>query len=156
MKIIYSDQPVEVLGKRGTIKSIFLVGPTPRDKKVKSWRPEAIEILKDLGFNGIVFVPEWSTGEFKGTYLDQVDWEWKALHLSSAIAAWVPRSLPGMPALTTNFELGYWLAKSPQKVRYGRPEESAKNRYLDWSYSKCTGRTPQNSLEGLLKEGVVF
>ena len=40
-------------------KSIFLAGPTPRSKEVKSWRPEAIRLLKEKGFDGVVFVPEF-------------------------------------------------------------------------------------------------
>ncbi len=39
-------------------KSIFLAGPTPRNKEVKSWRGEALEILQRLGFDGVVYVPE--------------------------------------------------------------------------------------------------
>ena len=43
MIINYSDQ--EVL--KGT-KSIFLAGPTPRDKEITSWRNEACKILEKL------------------------------------------------------------------------------------------------------------
>ncbi len=32
--------------------SIFLAGPTPRSTDVKSWRKEAIEILKKLELRG--------------------------------------------------------------------------------------------------------
>lgn len=39
-------------------KSIFLAGPTPRDKNTPSWRPQALEILRDMGFGGPVYVPE--------------------------------------------------------------------------------------------------
>lgn len=37
-------------------KSIFLAGPTPRSKEVQSWRPEALRILKNLGYDGQVYV----------------------------------------------------------------------------------------------------
>lgn len=53
MKINYSDQ--EVIKNE---KSIFLAGPTPRSLDVETWRKEAIKILKDLGFDGVVYVPE--------------------------------------------------------------------------------------------------
>lgn len=40
-------------------KSIFLAGPTPRNKdEVESWRPDALKILEDKGFDGVVFIPE--------------------------------------------------------------------------------------------------
>lgn len=58
MKVSYSDAPV-VMGE----KSIFLAGPTVRKEQQQdwekgSWRNEAIEILQELGFDGIVYVPE--------------------------------------------------------------------------------------------------
>ena len=53
MKINYSDQ--EVIKNE---KSIFLAEPTPRSLDVETWRKEAIKILKDLGFDGVVYVPE--------------------------------------------------------------------------------------------------
>lgn len=52
MIINYSDQEV-IKGE----KSIFLAGPTPRGENVISWRAEACEILKQLGFDGVVYVP---------------------------------------------------------------------------------------------------
>lgn len=56
MIINYSDQTI-IKNK----KSIFLAGPTPRDEKIKSWRITACERLNELGFDGIVYVPEYST-----------------------------------------------------------------------------------------------
>jgi hypothetical protein len=53
MTISYYDQEV-IEGE----KSIFLAGPTPRTPGIISWRKEACEILEELGFNGIVYVPE--------------------------------------------------------------------------------------------------
>lgn len=52
----YSDQ--EVL--KGE-KSIFLAGPTPRENNDVSWRVEACKILEDNGFDGIVYIPEYSS-----------------------------------------------------------------------------------------------
>ena len=37
-------------------KSIVLCGPTPRNNNVISWRVEAIEILKNTKFDGIVYL----------------------------------------------------------------------------------------------------
>lgn len=49
----YEDKVIECK------KSIFLAGPTLRKEIVKSWRPQAIEILEELGFDGVVYVPEF-------------------------------------------------------------------------------------------------
>lgn len=53
MIINYSDQTI-IKNK----KSIFLAGPTPRDEKTKSWRTTACERLNELGFDGVVYVPD--------------------------------------------------------------------------------------------------
>jgi len=147
MNVLYSNQSKF----SGGGPSIFLVGPTPRSANVASWRPEAIKILADLNFKGTVLVPEWENFSTKTSYEDQVDWERAGLENADIIACWVPRNMETMPALTTNVEFGFWLARAPHKIRYGRPDDSVKNRYLDWLYFKETNRYPHNSLKSLLE-----
>jgi nucleoside 2-deoxyribosyltransferase len=148
MQILYSDQP----SFEGGTPSIFLAGPTPRSQDVLSWRPTAIDILKNLGFQGTVLVPERHDGNAKTIYIDQVEWEYAGLSRCTRICIWVPRTMTTMPALTTNVEFGYWLAKSKDRVRYGRPQAAVNTRYLDWLYYKETGRLPDNDLTDLLQE----
>lgn len=145
MIVNYSDETV----KQGQ-KSIFLAGPTPRSNKVDSWRPKAIEILKNLNFDGIVYIPERNFDDRNFDYTNQVEWEKEALYKADVVVFWIPRKLPDMPAFTTNVEFGFWLAKNPQKVVYGRPDDSEKNRYLDWLYKVQTTKLPKNSLEQTL------
>ena len=147
MIINYSDQEV-LKGK----KSIFLAGPTPRDDSVQSWRVDACKLIEDLGFDGVVYDPEYSTLKPRGDYLDQVEWEREALSNASVILFWVPRVLPDMPAFTTNVEFGYWIHTG--KVIYGRPDDARKIRYLDWLYKKDTNKDPYNNLVDLLKEAI--
>lgn len=127
MKIVYSDQePPETF-----TKSIFLAGPTPRSADVASWRPHALAILEQLEFEGVVFVPEFSTG--KATDYDtQVEWEKKCLTMADIILFWVPRELKTMPAFTTNVEFGTWIDSG--KVIFGAPDGAPKNTYLKWLY----------------------
>jgi hypothetical protein len=54
MIVNYSNQPV-IKGK----KSIFFAGPTPRSKNVKSWRIEAIEKIRQLNFDGVIYILEY-------------------------------------------------------------------------------------------------
>lgn len=137
------------------LSSIFLAGPTPRDKDVKSWRPEAVAILERLGFNGVVAIPEAENGVFKGDYDGQVEWEHEALEMASVIVFWVPRDLKTMPAMITNVEFGRYVSPYCTKsVVYGRPPEAPKNRYLDWHYRKWTGQEPCFTLEDTLKTAV--
>ena len=147
MKINYSDQEV-IVGE----KSIFLAGPTPRSKEVKTWRKEACEKLEKLGFDGVVYVPEYSTYKPLESYLNQVEWERKALSNASVIVFWIPRKLPDMPGFTTNVEFGYWIHTG--KIIYGRPDNSEKNRYLDWLYEKDTNMKPINNLDELLASAI--
>ena len=150
MKINYSDKPV-LKGK----KSIFLAGPTPRSLDIETWRIEAIEILKKLGFDGIIYVPEKEFDDRTFNYENQVWWEREALYNASTIVFWIPRS-KDLPAFTTNVEFGYWLSKNNEKVLFGRPDDSEKNRYLDWLYKTETGKESFNNLDDLLKEAIVL
>ncbi len=145
MEINYSDQKI-IKGK----KSIFLAGPTPRGENVISWRTEACKILAELGFDGVVYVPEYSTWKPKEDYIDQAMWERTALTEATTILFWIPRKLPELPAFTTNVEFGYWLHS--KKVIYGRPDNAQKTKYLDWLYELDYNKKPFNNLEELLKE----
>ena len=144
MIVNYSNQKI-ITGE----KAIFLAGPTPRDKNTTSWRNEAIKILEKLGFDGIVYVPEYSTWKPKADYVDQAMWERVGLSNATIIAFWIPRHLPDMPAFTTNVEFGYWLHSG--KVVYGRPNDAEKIKYLDWLYKLDYNEEPVASLEELLK-----
>jgi len=132
MKVLTpNDEIPEDLGP-----SIFLVGPTPRNREIKSWRPEAISILIELGFEGTVVAPEvFGTEEWNPVYGNQIEWEHQGLEKSTVIAAWVPRNIEGdMPAFTTNVEFGIWYKE--RKFLYGRPEWADKCSYLDYVYYK--------------------
>lgn len=130
MQIVYAQEEAP----QAYTKSIFLVGPTPRDKDTESWRPYMLSVLEGLGYDGVVFTPEPRDGKWCGGYDHQVEWESKHLELADIIIAWVPRKSPSMPAFTTNVEFGEWLRSG--KLLYGRPAWAEKCRYLDWKYEE--------------------
>lgn len=116
------------------LKSIFLAGPTPRSPDVPSWRPRAVELLRGMGFNGTVFVPEdgdcmakYTDAQFK--YDAQIEWELEALHSATVVAFWIPREIETMPAFTTNVEFGLFAAR--RNVVLGAPPEAPKMKYLE-------------------------
>ena len=106
--------------------SVFLAGPTPRSEDVDSWRPEALAILEEKGYDGVVFVPE--PFDKKGGYESQVEWEDKHLNMADCILFWIPRS-EDLPGYTTNVEFGEWFKSG--KIVIGFPEEAQKVRYLE-------------------------
>jgi 8-oxo-dGTP pyrophosphatase MutT (NUDIX family) len=140
-------------------KSIFLAGPTPRNRKEQeSWRPDALKILEDQGYDGVVFVPENRDGIFKNNYDDQVEWEEKYLKLADCIVFWVPRDIspdskgyPKMAAFTTNVEWGVWCESG--KVVFGAPKDADKNTYLKYyadKYKVPTATTLTETLDNAL------
>jgi 8-oxo-dGTP pyrophosphatase MutT (NUDIX family) len=129
MNVVYSRQPLPDVIE----KSIFLAGPTPRSADFPSWRPEALKILKELGYDGTVFVPEESDGGALEEYDKdpQIAWETEMLSLADCIVFWVPRDLKDMPAFTTNIEWGIWMRSG--RAVLGAPEGAPKMNYFNWT-----------------------
>jgi 8-oxo-dGTP pyrophosphatase MutT (NUDIX family) len=114
-------------------KSMFLAGPSPRNHADPNWREEAVKILEELDYEGVVFLPIWRDGPQDTKthdYDSQVDWENKYLEMADCVVFWVPRDLKVLPAFTTNVEFGLWLNSG--KAVLGYPPGAEKMRYLDW------------------------
>ena len=150
MQVIYVDGEQPVI----TTPSIFLAGPTPRDSTTLSWRPDAIEIFKELNFEGQVYIPENGDYNSQFEYYNQVEWEWDHLHGASVILFWVPREILRMPAFTTNVEFGFYVANRPERCVYGRPDWAEKKGYLDWLFEKNTGKKPENDLKTTIIQAI--
>jgi hypothetical protein len=147
MNTVFANQPLELRPR-----SIFLAGPTPRSAEIRSWRPEALDLLGELGFAGTVLIPERQDWTIKFNYADQVEWEYAGLEGCSIIAFWVPRQMATLPGLTTNVEFGRYVDSG--RCVYGRPENAPHTSYLDWLYKKMTGNSPQSALRETLAEAV--
>lgn len=93
-------------------KSIFLAGPSlrPEQEHLVSWRIKAIEILKMLNYDGVVFVPESRGGNYKDLEFSKVnDWEFKCLNMADNILFYLNRNIEeGLLGLTSNTEIGLW------------------------------------------------
>jgi hypothetical protein len=127
MKIIYARERIDT-----DKPSVFLAGPTPRDKDTKGWRLEAIRYLNDT--DCYIFVPEPRNGRWTKNYIEQVEWEEKALTSATVILFWIPRNDSTMLGLTTNDEWGHW--KTSGKCVLGVPEGAFRTRYQEYYANK--------------------
>eukprot|EP00026_Physarum_polycephalum_P010912 Phypoly_transcript_11098.p1 GENE.Phypoly_transcript_11098~~Phypoly_transcript_11098.p1 ORF type:complete len:408 (-),score=65.91 Phypoly_transcript_11098:24-1220(-) len=126
VKVVWAQQPLP----EKVTKSIFLAGPTPRSADIPSWRAEALNIFKELGYDGHVYIPQMVDFEaFKIPYdwTAQVVWEADALHAADVIVFWIPRNMETLPGLTTNDEYGTW--KLSGKAILGAPATATKVSY---------------------------
>lgn len=148
MKVVYAKQPFP----DEWTSAIFLAGPTPRDAGTPSWRPEALRLLDEMGYQGVVFVPEDAEGEWGSghdAYMNQIDWERKGLDLADIIVFWVPRVMENMPALTTNVEFGRYVTSD--KIVFGAPEWAKSVRYLETMLKTETGGERHLELKDTLR-----
>ena len=118
--------------------NVFLAGPTPRNKDIVSWRNNIISIFNNLQFKGNLLIPEFrdNTTLMEFEFDEQIEWENKALDLADIIIFWIPRELDNMPGYTTNIEFGFWLAKNPNKLCIGAPDNAPKMKYIKYQAIK--------------------
>lgn len=114
-------------------KVIFMAGCTVRGNQphLTSWRFDFIEEFKRQNFNGTLIIPEFTDRKAsdKGKKWIPI-WEFTGLRRADVIMFWIPRTRE-LIGLTTNWEHGYWVARKPNKLVYGRPDDSYRNGYID-------------------------
>lgn len=94
MKVYYAGMPLPERGPDGVIhNSVFLAGPTPRTSAARSWRPAAMDLLEEQGFQGSVFVPETAGLGWLKDYKAQITgsgppWGEPPVSSSGSIANW--------------------------------------------------------------------
>lgn len=132
--------------------SIFLAGPLPRKEGIKNWKDDVLKYLRELKYNGVVYIPEKrNKGIIEGD-IDETNWEIEAMKNASKIVFWIPRQFPDMLGLTSNVEFGLWLSSG--KILYGRPDNAYMMEYLDLMYEKFYNKKPHNNLFELIKEAI--
>jgi 8-oxo-dGTP pyrophosphatase MutT (NUDIX family) len=124
--ISFPHEPSEMFAK-----SIFLAGPAPRSLEDANWRKEALKILEELGYDGVVFDPLPENPDDWSIYTDrQISWEKRYLDMADVLVFWIPRVKEKMPGLTTNVEYGMYLESG--KVLLGFPQTADSMHYLAW------------------------
>lgn len=132
---------------------IFLAGPTPRDKNIPSWRPEALKIFEKLGFEGTIYIPELREKSYydSETSFNEMKWDQIALENSKVVMFWIPRNNE-MLGLSTNIEFGYLINKG--NIVYGRPKDAIRCEFLDFLYKEKLGKEYSITLEDTIKEAI--
>ena len=163
MKQFYYDNctKLEINNFNGPV--IFLAGPTVRgnqyDKLGPSWRVKACKLLKEYGFDGAVVLPEFTNPyESDKGRTELPVWEHNGLTRADCILFWLPRTRE-LWGLNTNSEHGFWLAKDPLKLVYGRPDDAFRIAYNDIMHNQIyheldTTRPIYNTLEDTVKASI--
>lgn len=110
-------------------QSIFLAGPSPREKHHPNWRLDALQILEKKQFAGDAFIPLSRDVQLTQSLEGQIEWELTYLDKASVIVFWVPRDLETLPGFTTNVEFGMYVKSG--KIVLGFPKEAPHMRYLE-------------------------
>ena len=143
------ETPIETV-KNVEGKVIFLAGPTVRGNQTHlqpSWRFEAEKIFQDLNFDGTIIIPEFASPTQSDKSRPDIPlWENEGLKRADCILFWVARTRE-LIALTTNFELGYWIAKDRNKVVYGRPDDAYRISYSDIMWKQHGIETKSDNVE---------
>ena len=106
MQVIYYGEEMPYKFSR----SLFLAGPSLRSgQEGESWRKDALHILDDMGFDGLVFVPENREGRLDEhhDYEGLVSWEEKHLNVADCILFWVPRQMEKLPGSDHQYRMGH-------------------------------------------------
>lgn len=131
MNQIRYETPIKDIDFR--LQTIFLAGPTVRGNQphLTSWRLDAVTEFKRRGFAGNLIIPEFSNRKESDQFrYDIPQWEYAGLQMAHCIMFWIPRTKE-LIGLTTNHELGYWMALDRSKVVYGRPNDAYRMTYCD-------------------------
>lgn len=156
MRILRYDSTHEEILEPRKYPKIFLAGPTIRahQSHLKSWREDALDIFAQNNFNGTIFIPEFLERNETNLEKGQIPiWEFVALQEADCILFWIPRT-EELIGLTTNYELGYWVARERSKVIYGRPDDAYRISYPDLMWSADAEPGESTEIYNTLKDTV--
>ena len=117
--LFYDDKIGHSLDQLRRQGAVFLGGPTSRDAIPDYlWRKDAHHYLRTAGFDGFIIAPEFRGQSYLlNTFKDDFTssdfvhkWERVGLRHSKYRVFWVPRNREQLLGLTTNRELGQWMA----------------------------------------------
>ncbi len=120
-------------------KTVFLIGPSPRNADIKSYREGFESALASLDPDG-----EWAIFNPEGDAFDPTRgpdyalWELEMLERCSVIVIGLNTQQDTMPGLTTRVEAGLMLGKGRSNLVVWRPKGSWRTRYI-WDRAMSLG-----------------
>jgi 8-oxo-dGTP pyrophosphatase MutT (NUDIX family) len=136
-------------------KMLFLADSTfQQDKLNSSWRMDAIQWLEQLGYDGIVYIPEDREGSPTNAVLDdeaRIRWTHGAQMRSDVIVFWLPADIKSSSDIVTGVELGWLMASG--RIILAMPSETEKVRDLRL-YAQQFGVPYYTTLSKALDEAV--
>lgn len=154
--LVYCYQNLESIPSREL--SIFLAGPSSRDDVLSfKWRSFAHHYLRQVGFQGIIVIPEpreddWSFKDTSPTSI--VEWEATRLLKVTLGFFWIPRHPVQLPGRVTNTEVGFLAgmayadpARFRQRIIWGYPLDAWKVKSEHHWLSNVAGIEPFHDLK---------
>lgn len=138
--VVYANEK-PLLSKR----SIFLAGPSRINASAKkSWRQKALDILEELGYHGVVYVPEiCSDSTIQKVDLQYLNlWSRTVMDQCGCICFYMVRNLSkGVVGVSADIDFGLYMHKRPDKIVFGHPIWADCTGQLDYQYiSRKLGR----------------
>lgn len=150
--------------------SIFLAGPTVRGVGRTPWRAEALELLKQSLFPGLVVLPEFRDRPFE-TAASQVfgsgvspvpdmsvrsynvlHWETCGIENCTVVLFWMPfcigpaDSVESLPGFTTRAEVSRETARAPHRIVLGMPPGALSSGHIRY-HAQRAGLAVHRTLE---------
>ena len=128
MQLVFVGEPYP----QNVEKMLFLADSTiPQGRLRCSWRIQSIQLLEQLGYDSVVYIPEDREGCPTTVPLDyaaRVKWALGAMMRSDVIVFWLPEDPKCLPNIMMGVELG-WLMESG-RIILGIPSETEEVRDL--------------------------
>ncbi len=167
--LFYDDQDLhQQLAARP--RSMFLGGPTARGVPRTPWRLQALELLGQLGYGGLVVIPEFFDGQFdvhaplvfergkspvpnvRALSYNVLRWETAGIELCETVLFWMPFGIsapddPGsLPGFTTRAEVSREISRDPSRLVLGMPPQVLAGGHIRF-HAHAAGLTVHETLE---------
>ena len=139
-------------------KSLYLAGPTTLEATFnESWRKMACNMLKDLGYRGIVYIPEFKEKVYHEESKD-LDWDLKAFEKADIVLFYIPNNK--IDNLDNKFytDFGFILGKKPEKCMLCGTDTELVTKYMQqlYNYVSKDGVMYNNLYEALIKAVIIL